>query len=183
VRVFAGSVEITQGPRVVVISAGETWTLDAPAAPPAPAPAPAATETPSHFAAGWAHLRAERFADAARELTLAADEPGVAEDAAYWAAVAWARGGEPVRARDAFTAFLAAHAGSLRAGEAHLALGRLLLDAGDRDAAAPHLTAAAADADPRVRTAAARLAASLSEVRSGTRSTAEPAGSAGTAPP
>jgi hypothetical protein len=148
VRVFAGSVEITQGPTAVVIAAGESWTFEPPLPPPAPA---------SHFATGWAHLRGERFADAARELALATAEPGVGEDAAYWSAVAWARAGEPARARAGFEAFLEGHAGSPRAGEAHLALARLHLDDGARDRALPHLEAAAADPDPRVRAAADRL--------------------------
>jgi TolA-binding protein len=154
VRVFAGSVEITQGPTAVVIAAGESWTFEP---PPPVVTAPAAAAPASHFATGWAHLRGERFADAARELALATAEPGVGEDAAYWSAVAWARAGEPARARAGFEAFLDSHAGSPRAGEAHLALARLHLDDGARDRARPHLEAAAADPDPRVRAAADRL--------------------------
>jgi len=176
VAVFAGSVEIAAGPRIVVISAGETWTCtpDHPAPAPSPAPSPSPSPSPSpvpapspapspappaaaaapHFTAGWYALRVGRFLRAAVEFERARDEIGVGEDASYWAAVAWARAGRDARARTLFAAFLAAYPSSPRAGEAHLALARLYVAAGALDAAAPHLAAARADADPRIRAAA-----------------------------
>lgn len=169
VRVFAGSVEIDAGARTVSVSRGETWTWEPPADEPrAPSSVAArggdggdATATTAAataaFHAGWTSLRAGDFARAARELDAARAAPAVAEDATYWAAVAWARAGEPARARAGFEAFLAGFAGSPRAGEAHLALARLLRDAGEAAAAAAHVEAAARDADPRVREAAGRM--------------------------
>jgi hypothetical protein len=153
VRVFAGSVEIATGPRVVVVSAGETWTLEAPPA----AAAPPATAT--HFRTGWSALRAGRFAEAAAELDRARTEPGVEEDAAYWSAVAWARAGEDERAIDAFATFLVAFPSSPRAGEAHLALARHFAATGQSNAVRAHVEAAERDPDPRIRAAAKALAA------------------------
>ncbi len=159
VRVFAGTVEITEGARRVVVSPGETWTWEAPpaAAPVVAAAAPAEAPRITHFQQGWTALRAGDFAAAATALDAARDERGVEEDAAYWAAVAWARAGDTTRARRRFEEFLVRFAASPRAGEAHLALARLLHDAGERAAADVHVDAASRDQDARVRAAAEAL--------------------------
>ncbi|MCB9572355.1 MAG: FecR domain-containing protein [Kofleriaceae bacterium] len=168
VRVFAGSVEIVTGARTVVVRAGETWTLPAPAAADAPATVAPASDGPDASAAstafrtGWDHLRAGRFAAAAAALEAAAADPGLAEDAAYWAAVAWGRAGDDACARAGLAGFLDDHPASPHAGDAHLALAWLLRDAGDDAAAARHLAAAADDDDPRVRAAARRRPDTLS---------------------
>lgn len=144
VHVFAGSVEVQTASGVVIVAAGETWTWDDPAA--------GATAQVSPFQVGWDALRAGDFATAATELERAEDDPGVGEDASYWAAIAWGRAGQTARAIDGLERFLSRYPHATRAGEAHLALGRLV---SDPDAARAHLEAAAGDPDPRVRAAAA----------------------------
>lgn len=144
VQVFAGSVEIQTASGVVVVTAGETWTWDDPAA--------VAAAQVSAFQAGWDALRAGDFATAATELERAEDDPGVGEDATYWAAIAWGRAGQTARAIDGLERFLTRFPHATRAGEAHLALARLV---SDPDAARAHLDAASRDPDPRVRAAAA----------------------------
>jgi hypothetical protein len=141
VQVFAGSVEIQTGSAIVVVTAGETWSWDD----------PAAAARVAAFRTGWDALRARDFTTAATELDKARDDRGVGEDATYWAAIAWGRAGEPARARAGLERFLDRFPRATRAGEAHLALARLL---GAGDAARAHLQAAAADPDPRVRAAA-----------------------------
>ena len=78
------------------------------------------------------------------------------DDSCYWAAVAWLRGGDRTRARRAFTEMLARWPGSSHVGEAHVALGWLLLEIGDRSAARTHFAAAADDRVPSVRASAVR---------------------------
>jgi hypothetical protein len=145
VQVFAGSAEIQTASGVVVVTAGETWTWDDPAAA-------ESTAQVSAFQAGWDALRAGDFATAATELERAEDDPGVGEDATYWAAIAWGRAGQTARAVDGLERFLTRFPHATRAGEAHLALARL---ASDPDVARAHLDAASRDPDPRVRAAAA----------------------------
>jgi hypothetical protein len=146
VQVFAGSVEIQTASGVVVVTAGETWTWDD------PAEAAATTAPVSAFQAGWDALRAGDFATAATELERAEDDPGVGEDATYWAAIAWGRAGQTARAVDGLERFLTRFPHATRAGEAHLVLARLV---SDPDVARAHLDAASRDPDPRVRAAAA----------------------------
>jgi len=78
------------------------------------------------------------------------------DDSCYWAAVAWLRGGDRMRARRAFTEMLTRWPGSTHAGEANVALGWLLLEIGDRSAARTHFAAAADDRVPSVRASAVR---------------------------
>jgi len=154
VQVFAGSVEIQTSSGVVVVMAGETWTWDEDAATSAARAAasdPEADARVAAFRAGWDALRAGDFATAATELERAEGDRGVGEDAAYWAAIAWGRAGQTARAIDGLERFLAKFPKATRAGEAHLALARLL---DDPERARPHLEAAANDPDPRVRAAA-----------------------------
>jgi hypothetical protein len=77
-------------------------------------------------------------------------------DVCYWAAVAWLRTGDRVRARRGFDDILIRFPGATHAGEANVALGWLLLDAGDRVAARARFAAAANDAMLGVRTDALR---------------------------
>jgi len=142
VQVFAGSVEIQTGAGVVVVTAGETWTWDEDAA---------AAARVAAFRRGWDALRGGEFAIAAAELERAVDDPGVGEDATYWAAIAWGRAGEAARARAGLERFLVRFPNATRAGEAHLALARLVADP---VAARTHREAASRDPDPRVRAAA-----------------------------
>jgi hypothetical protein len=152
VQVFAGSVEIQTSAGVVVVMAGEMWTWNGDAAPAAAAASDPEADAPvAAFRAGWEALRAGDFATAATELERAEDDRGVGEDAAYWAAIAWGRAGQTARAIDGLERFLTKFPKATRAGEAHLALARLL---DDRERARPHLEAAAQDPDPRVRAAA-----------------------------
>jgi trimeric autotransporter adhesin len=114
------------------------------------------------FRRGWTALRANDFSAAAALFDLAVDDPGVGEDATYWAAIAHGRAGDTSLARAGLERFLARFPSSSRAGEAHLALARLL-DATDPVAARAHREEAAKDPDPRVRSAAeAALGASSS---------------------
>lgn len=113
VMVFAGSAEVTAGGRRTVIEAGTVWVPDA------IGPAAALGE----FRAGWEALREGRARDAIAAFDRATD-PVVAEDAAYWAAVAAERAG----ARDAarrFTAFVARFPDSPRVEAARRAIARV----------------------------------------------------------
>jgi hypothetical protein len=151
VQVFAGSVEIQTSSGVVVVMAGETWTWDGDDAPAAAASDPEAAARVAAFRKGWEALRAGDFATAATELERAEGDRGVGEDAAYWAAIAWGRAGQTARAIEGLERFLTKFPKATRAGEARLALARLL---DDPERARPHLEAAAEDPDPRVRAAA-----------------------------
>ena len=110
------------------------------------------------FAAGLTALRADRPAEAASSFARAADlgEPGLAEDAAFWNAVALGRSGQPLEARAAFASFLLAHPASPHVGEASVALGWLELDSGHVDEAAARFRAALADPSARIRASAER---------------------------
>lgn len=77
-------------------------------------------------------------------------------DICYWAAVAQLRAGDRARARGAFTDVANRWPGSTHIGETNLALGRLLLEAGDRAAARTRFAAAAQDPMPDVRSEALR---------------------------
>lgn len=78
------------------------------------------------------------------------------EDACYWAALAQLRSGDRPGARQALQELLARWPASTHAGEASVALGWLLLDAGDREAARARFAAAVNDRMPSVRAEAAR---------------------------
>jgi hypothetical protein len=108
-RVFAGSVEITTGDRRIVISAGEEWTADP------------KTEALAAFRDGWQALRDGRNADAIAAFDRATD-PVVAEDAAYWAAIAAERAGQTDEAHRRFAAFVAAFPQSPRVAAARAKL-------------------------------------------------------------
>jgi hypothetical protein len=148
VQVFSGSVEILGAERTEILREGETWTWDDTAV---------ATARTSAFRRGWDALRAGEFERAAIELEAAAGDAGLGEDASYWAAIAWGRAGQAAKARAGLERFLERYPRATRAGEAHLALARLL---DDPDAARAHREAAARDPDPRVRAAAEAALAS-----------------------
>ena len=119
-------------------------------APPEPA-APAADE--AAYEAAWTALRAGELDRAAsgfaRAQLLAPDGP-LAEDAAYWGAVALARGRRRPEAIVAFRELLATHARSAHAGAASAMLGWLLVEDAPEEAAR-RFRAAADDPDPEVR--------------------------------
>jgi len=109
---FAGSVERVSPESKAVISAGEVWT------PPPPAASLAA------FRAGWSALHEGRNADALAAFERASD-PVIAEEAAFWAAVAAQRANDREGAAQRFRAFLVAYPQSSRADAARAALQQL----------------------------------------------------------
>ena len=110
---FAGSVERVSPESKAVISAGEVWT-----------PPPAAASLAA-FRAGWAALHESRNADALAAFERASD-PVIAEEAAFWAAVAAQRANDREGAAQRFRAFLVAYPQSSRADAARAALQQLL---------------------------------------------------------
>jgi hypothetical protein len=114
VTVFAGSAEVTTGGVRTVIEAGMVWV------PEAVGPEAALDE----FRAGWTALRAGEHGPAIAAFDRATD-PVVAEDAAYWAAVASERAGDRGAAARRFAAFAARFPDSPHAEAAHRALARL----------------------------------------------------------
>jgi hypothetical protein len=77
-------------------------------------------------------------------------------DICFWAAVAQLRAGDRARARSAFTDVANPWPGATHIGETNVALGWLLLEAGDRAAARVRFAAAAHDPLPDVRNEALR---------------------------
>jgi TolA-binding protein len=108
-RVFAGSEERRQ-------DAG--LTRDQVTLPPPP-PVPVTA-----FQRGWIALRDAHYAEAIAAFDQAT-EPAVAEDAAYWAAIASARAGDFAAAARRMTAFVAKFPGSTRISDARTMLVRL----------------------------------------------------------
>jgi TolA-binding protein len=88
---------------------------------------------------------------------------GGIEDSCYWAAVAWLRVGDRPRARRGFDDFLIRWPVSSHAGEASVALGWLLVEAGEPIAARVHFAAALNDPLPDIRREAARGLAATAE--------------------
>jgi TolA-binding protein len=127
------------------------------AAAPASAEAPAATAAERAFRDGLRALLAGDARGALEPLRLACEAPTTSqEDACYWAALARLRSGDRPGTRQAFQELLARWPASTHAGEASVALGWLLLDAGDRAAARSRFAAAVNDRMPSVRAEAAR---------------------------
>lgn len=102
VRVFAGSAEIDHTGRRVVVVAGDVWVR--PTGP---------VEALQSFEQGWMALRSARYRDAIAAFERAAD-PVVAEDAAYWAAIAAERAGDRVDAERRLRSFMIHFPRSLR---------------------------------------------------------------------
>lgn len=131
ITVFAGSAEVTSAGRRQRIEAGTIWDATSHAASKAEAPGsaaatPAAAANPAldAFRDGWTALRAGRHADAMAAFDRATD-PTIAEDAAYWAAIAAERMGDRTEAARRLTVFLASFPQSGRAAAARLALEKL----------------------------------------------------------
>jgi hypothetical protein len=76
------------------------------------------------FQRGWIALRGAHYAEAIAAFDQAT-EPTVAEDAAYWAAIASARAGDRADAARRMTAFVAKFPGSTRISDARTLLARL----------------------------------------------------------
>jgi TolA-binding protein len=90
------------------------------------------------FERAWSLLRQGNPMDAAKlfaEVETLAQGAGIAEDALYWRAVAITRTRDVPEARRIFGDFLGRFPASVHHGEAATALGWLLLDGGDADAA------------------------------------------------
>ncbi|MBA3500032.1 MAG: FecR domain-containing protein [Deltaproteobacteria bacterium] len=105
----------------------------------------------------WTAMRARDFAGAARSFArvlIVAPDGALAEDAAFWQAVALARGLRSAQAVTAFRDFLDAHPRSAHAGEASAMLGWLLLDSGERAEAVKRFRAATGDPNKSVRDSA-----------------------------
>ena len=110
------------------------------------------------FDSGWASLRAGHARDAAEtfaELERRARGRAIQEDALYWRAVATARCKETESAGRQFREFLAKFPRSARRGEAAVALGWILFDAGDIGEARRAFEQAASDPAAGVRASAA----------------------------
>ncbi|HVV86817.1 MAG TPA: hypothetical protein VHE35_27455, partial [Kofleriaceae bacterium] len=130
-------------------------------APPPPPPSTAApvAPTPAEVAYddGWASLRANDFAAAARDLDRAADlapSGPLRDDARYWRTVALARAGRATDAIAGFRALLADVPATAHRGEASVMLGWLLVDAHQLVEAERRFRDASADPDPRIRASA-----------------------------
>jgi TolA-binding protein len=164
---------------VHIAAAHEHTVITAPAADPAPpaadSPAPVdtpppAAETPAppappsgpreierHFQSGMALLKAGKAAEAARELSAAADAGGddpLAADARYFSAVALTKAGRKTEAERALVAFLDGAKTSIRRGRAAVMLARLIAERGDSKAARAWFESALGDADASVVAAA-----------------------------
>ncbi|MCB9580001.1 MAG: FecR domain-containing protein [Polyangiaceae bacterium] len=130
----------------------------------APAPVPAVEPTPqassaqkgdeAAFREGYDALRTGDNGRAEQAFAKASRSGTLAEDATYWRAVSLMRGGHRDAATRAFQEFLVRFPESPRRGEASAMLGKLLLAAGDSDAARKHFQAATEDSRPDVRKAA-----------------------------
>ena len=114
VQVFAGYAQIKRDRDVTRVFAGETW--DLPVAPPPtilspvanlPLRQPATVSGKEWFRLGWLALREHREHDAIAAFDHA-DDPSIAEDAAFWAAVAAERAGDRASALERFERFVAA---------------------------------------------------------------------------
>lgn len=95
--------------------------VDAPPPPSPPAPPPPDPALVA-FRTGWTELRAGHNSDAIAAFDQALGSPIVAEDAAYWAAVATRRSGDRDDATRRFHAFLAAYPASPHAAAARAEL-------------------------------------------------------------
>ena len=109
---FAGSVERTSPESTAVISAGEVWT---------PPPAEASLAA---FRRGWQALHENHYAEALAAFERASD-PVIAEESAFWAAIAAQRLGNKDDAAQRFKAFLDAYPQSTRAEAARAVLDKL----------------------------------------------------------
>lgn len=115
--------------------------------------APLGSPAERAFAGGFAALKLGQFAAAAADLDRAVTlSPGgsVAEDARFWASVAWARAGKSREAAQHLRSFLAHHPSSPRAAEVAAALGWILIRERRLDEAERVLRAASRQRSPEV---------------------------------
>ncbi len=120
--VFAGTAHVTTtGGRLHVIDAGDVWIRDPEAKPTAAAGARVSLEA---FRIGWEALRAQQHPQAIAAFDRATD-PVVAEDAAFWAAIAAERAGDPDDAATRLRSFLDRFPTSPRTEAARAALERV----------------------------------------------------------
>jgi hypothetical protein len=118
VRVLAGAAQIEQTGHVQILAAGEIWVR------PDEPPRQTAEASFEAFERGWAALRLGHYADAIAAFDQA-DDPGVVEDAAYWAAIACARAGHRTEAARRLRGFLARFPTAARVEAARGALAQL----------------------------------------------------------
>ena len=122
-HVFAGTAQVTSKGRSVVIASGAVWMREPePAARHEPAAAP--SDSLSAFREGWEDLRAHHYPQAIAAFDRATDAV-VAEDAAFWAAIATERAGDNDGAATRLRAFLERFPQSPRADAAQAALARV----------------------------------------------------------
>jgi uncharacterized cupin superfamily protein len=120
-RVFAGTAHVTTtNGRQQVIDAGDVWMREPDVTP----TAVAATDSLVAFRTGWEELRAHHHPQAIAAFDRATD-PVVAEDAAFWAAIATERAGDLDGAATRLRAFLDRFPSSPRAEAARAALDRV----------------------------------------------------------
>lgn len=120
-HVFAGTAQVTSKGRSVVIASGDVWMRD-PEAKHEAAAAPG--DSLASFRQGWEDLRAHHYPQAIAAFDRATD-PVVAEDAAFWAAIATERAGDNDGAATRLRAFLERFPQSLRADAARAGLARV----------------------------------------------------------
>lgn len=119
-HVFAGSAQITKRGQLQVIEAGDVWVRE-PEVAAAPSPA---EDSLAAFRTGWEELRAHHHPQAIAAFDRATD-PVVAEDAAFWAAIATERAGDLDGAATRLRGFLDRFPASPRADAARAALVRV----------------------------------------------------------
>jgi TolA-binding protein len=119
VRVFAGSAQVDYSGKRQVVVAGDVWVRPA-------EPTATAGESLHAFEQGWAALRASQYAEAIAAFDRARD-PVVAEDAAFWAAIASSRAGDRASAARRLRDFMTRFPGSTRSDAARQALARLAI--------------------------------------------------------
>jgi TolA-binding protein len=180
VSVQHGRVDVRPGSGAPAsLAAGQSWRPPTPALaplppaiePPPPAPKPRAKPRtvirtppppPAHapppeeraYDDAWTAMRGGDFARAAAAFArvfLLAPESALAEDAAFWHAVALARANRRAEAANAFRDFLDRAPRSARAGEANVMLGWISLEADALAEARQRFHAAIDDANPAVR--------------------------------
>jgi len=118
VHVIVGSAEIELRGRRTTVFAGDVWVR------PATSPRTLAAMAMTAFERGWIAFRAARYREAIAAFDEAQD-PVIAEDAAYWAAIASARAGDRVSAARRLREFTARFPTAMRADDARRALARL----------------------------------------------------------
>lgn len=122
-HVFAGTAQVTSKGRSVVVASGDVWMRE-----PGPAAKHELAATPSDslwaFRQGWEDLRAHHYPQAIAAFDRATD-PVVAEDGAFWAAIASERAGDNDGAATRLRAFLERFPQSPRTEAAQAALARV----------------------------------------------------------